>query len=73
MSNDTPLMAMWATVPEMGIVDGPTEVHKVAVAKEVLRERKSAAGVFPDYYLPNSIEHARQKLAQALELDIGNL
>jgi acyl-CoA dehydrogenase len=73
MSNDTPLMAMWATVPEMGIVDGPTEVHKIAVAKELLRDRKAAAGMFPDYYLPNSIDHARQKLAHALELDIGNL
>jgi acyl-CoA dehydrogenase len=57
----------------MGIVDGPTEVHKIAVAKELLRDRKAAAGMFPDYYLPNCIDHARQKLAHALELDIGNL
>ncbi len=30
-------------VPEMGIVDGPTEVHKIAVAKEVLRDRRASA------------------------------
>jgi acyl-CoA dehydrogenase len=72
MSNETPLMQMWATVPEMGIVDGPTEVHKISVAKEVLRERRASEQLFPDYYLPNAVEKARQKLAWAIELDVGN-
>lgn len=72
MSNETPLMQMWATVPEMGIVDGPTEVHKISVAKEVLRERRGADQLFPNYYLPVAVAKAREKLAWALELDIGN-
>lgn len=72
MSNETPLMAMWATVPEMGIVDGPTEVHKIAVAKAVLRERTPAPGLFPTYYLPDNIERARRHLAAHLEHVVGN-
>ena len=72
MSNEVPLMQMWATVPEMGIVDGPTEVHKISVAKEVLRDRHAAEQLFPNYYLPLATENARKKLAWALELDIGN-
>jgi len=73
MTNDTPLMAMWAMVPEMGIVDGPTEVHKVAVAKALLRDRKPASGMFPDYYYPQALERAQRKLAHVVELQVGNL
>jgi acyl-CoA dehydrogenase len=72
MSNETPLMQMWATVPEMGIVDGPTEVHKVAVAKAVLRGRKPSESTFGSYFLPDAIEKARERLAWAIELDVGN-
>lgn len=72
MTNETPLMAMWATVPEMGIVDGPTEVHKFSVAKELLRNRHASESLFPAYYLPHAIEEAREKLAWAIELDVGN-
>jgi acyl-CoA dehydrogenase len=72
MTNETPLMAMWATVPEMGIVDGPTEVHKVSVAKEVLRDRKACDSLFPGYYLPDAIEAAKKRLGWALELEVGN-
>jgi acyl-CoA dehydrogenase len=72
MSNETPLMQMWATVPEMGIVDGPTEVHKISVAKEVLRDRRGAEQLWPNYYLPDAVQKARAKLAWAIELDVGN-
>jgi acyl-CoA dehydrogenase len=73
MSNETPLMGLWALVPEMGIVDGPTEVHKIAVAKAVLRDRKGSPGVWPSYFLPDNIARAREKLAWAIERDAGNL
>ena len=72
MSNEMPLMALWQLVPEMGIVDGPTEVHKIAVAKEVLRDRVAAPGLWPSSFLPERIEQARAKLAAAIELDVGN-
>ena len=73
MSNDTPLMNMWATVPEMGIVDGPTEVHKLSVAKQILRDRSGADGVFPDYYYPYAAAQAEAKLATELEMQVANL
>lgn len=72
MSNELSLMQMWATVPEMGIVDGPTEVHKVAVAKAVLRDRKASPGIFPSYFLPDAIAAAEKKLAHAIELEVGS-
>ncbi|MGH2691123.1 MAG: acyl-CoA dehydrogenase family protein, partial [Actinomycetota bacterium] len=39
-SNEMPLLDMWASAPIMGIADGPTEVHKVTVAKQVLKQHQ---------------------------------
>ena len=34
------------------MVDGPTEVHKVTVARTVLRDYEAAPGLFPTYHSP---------------------
>jgi len=34
VSNETPLAALWARAPQMGIMDGPTEVHQITVARQ---------------------------------------
>lgn len=67
MSNETPLMNMWQYVPEMGIVDGPTEVHKVSVAKDVLRNVAPSPGVFPTYNIPERRAAAEKKYAAFLK------
>ncbi len=67
MSNETPLMDMWQYVPEMGIVDGPTEVHKVSVAKDVLRHVAPSPGVFPTYFTPDRRAAAAEKFAAFLD------
>ena len=59
-------MDMWQYVPEMGIVDGPTEVHKVGVAKDVLRNVAPSPDVFPTYFVPARRAEAEQKFAQYL-------
>jgi acyl-CoA dehydrogenase len=61
MSNETPLMDMWQYVPEMGIVDGPTEVHKVSVAKDLLRDAVPSPGLFPTYHTPTTRAAAEAK------------
>ena len=46
----------------MGIADGPTEVHKVTVARQHLRDyRNIADAIFPDYSIPNMKEAALEK------------
>ena len=32
-TNEMPLAGLWAQVPLMGIMDGPSEVHRVTVAR----------------------------------------
>ena len=36
----------------VGLADGPTEVHKVTVAREVLKDFAPAADLFPEYHGP---------------------
>ena len=72
-SNEMPLMGMWAMMPVMGIADGPTEVHKVTVARQVLKEYKPSEGLFPSMHLPPRQEAARKKFADLLEHEVANL
>lgn len=67
MSDEIPLMYMWGDIPELGVVDGPTEVHKITVAKTVLRDYEPAPGLFPTYHTPTQREQAMQKYGHYLE------
>jgi acyl-CoA dehydrogenase len=73
VSNELPLAHMWLQAPVMGIADGPTEVHKVTVAREVLKDYGPADGLWPSEHLPARLAGARAKLADVLELELGNL
>ena len=43
VSNEMPFGGMWMMAPVMSVVDGPTEVHKVTVAREVLKDYQPVA------------------------------
>jgi len=53
---------MWMGVPILAIVDGPTEVHKMQVAKAYLKKAKPAEGLFPSEHLPTRLAAAKAKL-----------
>ncbi|HET6950209.1 MAG TPA: acyl-CoA dehydrogenase family protein [Acidimicrobiales bacterium] len=57
----------------MGLVDGPTEVHKLTVARQELRDHKPSDDVWPTEYLPKKLDAARAKYAEYLEHEVGNL
>jgi len=69
MSDETPLVTMWANIPELGVVDGPSEVHKLTVAKTVLRDYEAAPGMFPTYHTPTLQEAALAKYGHYLNED----
>jgi acyl-CoA dehydrogenase len=62
VSNEMPFADMWTGAAVMAVVDGPTEVHKITVAKEVLRGREPAPGLWPTEHLPARREWARKQL-----------
>ncbi len=73
VSNDLPLQQLLLGASIMGIADGPTEVHKVTVARQVLRAYRPSDDSWPTQYLPKRLEAAKQKYAQYLEHAVGNL
>ena len=73
VSNELPLAGMWLVGPIMGLADGPTEVHKVTVARQVLRHYRPSDDLWPTEHLPRRRAAAREKLAAHLELEVGNL
>jgi acyl-CoA dehydrogenase len=72
-TNEMPFFSMILSAGVMGLADGPTEVHKVTVAKQVLRDYKPAAGMWPSEWIPGKIEAAHKKYAEHLEHEVGNL
>ena len=66
-THETPLAEMWMSVPSLALADGPTEVHKVQVAKAFLKGATPAPGLFPSEHLPTKRAAARQRYAAILE------
>ncbi|MGE0386343.1 MAG: acyl-CoA dehydrogenase family protein [Gammaproteobacteria bacterium] len=65
-THELPLAHMWMHVPALGLADGPSEVHRTTVVKELLKRYKPAAGLFPTEHLPPKVEAARRKYAHIL-------
>ena len=72
-TNEMPFMGMVHAAAVMGLADGPTEVHKVTVARQVLRDYKESDDIWPTQWLPKRQEAARAKYGQYMELEVGNL
>ena len=73
VSNEMPFYAMMLGASVMGLADGPTEVHKVTVARQVLRDYKPSDDLWPTEHIPKRLAAAREKFAEYLEHEVGNL
>jgi acyl-CoA dehydrogenase len=72
-SNEMPFHRMVLGASVLGLADGPTEVHKVTVARQVLREHSPSDDLWPTEHLPKKLAAARAKYAEHLEHEVGNL
>jgi acyl-CoA dehydrogenase len=68
VSNEMPLAKMLLGSVALGIADGPTEVHKATIARDVLKEHRAAAGPWPSEHLPERRAEAVDHFAQILEV-----
>ena len=50
----------------LGLADGPTEVHKITVARQVLRDYRATADLFPTQHQPKVREAAIRKYADRI-------
>jgi acyl-CoA dehydrogenase len=58
---------MWASAPQMGIMDGATEAHTANLAKLLLRDVEPSGDLFPSYHLPKLIEAAQDKFESMIQ------
>lgn len=66
-THELPLAEMWMSVPSLALADGPTEVHRTTVARQLLRGVEPAPGLFPSEHIPPRREAARRRYADVLE------
>jgi acyl-CoA dehydrogenase len=69
LTSELPLMTMLSSALVRGIGDGPTEVHKLALARRLLRDVKPHDGLFPSYHVPALAEYARAKYPEIVHPD----
>jgi acyl-CoA dehydrogenase len=72
ISNEMPFAKMMVNAQVMAIADGPTEVHKITVARQVLKGYQPVEGLWPSGHLPARREAARERYAALLEHTVGN-
>jgi len=72
-SSDIPLEAMYRHARAARIYDGPDEVHRVTVARQVLKDYTPAEGHWPTDHIPTRREAAQRKFAGMLEAATANL
>jgi acyl-CoA dehydrogenase len=71
-STDLPLEQMYRFARAARIYDGPDEVHRQSVARQILRGYDPPAGGVPSEHVPTRREAARQKFAELLEAVTSN-
>jgi acyl-CoA dehydrogenase len=72
-SSDLPLEMMYRAARAARIYDGPDEVHRVTVARQILRDYTPNDGPWPRDHIPTRREAAARKFATQLEAVTANL
>jgi acyl-CoA dehydrogenase len=72
ISNEMPFAKMMVAAQTMAIADGPTEVHKITLARQLLRNYRAVDGLWPSQHIPARKAAARERYAELLEHEIGN-
>jgi acyl-CoA dehydrogenase len=67
VSNELPAMEMYIRAASLALADGPTEVHKLQIAKALLAGVTPAPGLFPTEHIPTRLAQACERHAELLE------
>jgi acyl-CoA dehydrogenase len=72
ISEELPLWQWLRQVFVVGFSDGPSEVHRTTLAREILKAYAPAEGLWPSEHLPTRIDAARSRLADLYEIEVAN-
>ena len=67
VSHEMPFASMVLESFHMGLADGATEVHKVTLAREVLKGYRGTEDLFPTQHLPRLRAEAEARFAAVLD------
>ena len=71
-STDMPLEAMYRFARGARFYDGPDEVHRESVARQILRGYEPPPAACPTEHVPTRREEARERFADLLEAVTAN-
>jgi acyl-CoA dehydrogenase len=71
-STDLPLEAMYRYARGARLYDGPDEVHRDAVARQILRRYEPPPGGVPSEHVPTRRAAARERFAELLDVVTSN-
>lgn len=67
VSDEMPFAGLIIRSFQMGLADGPTEVHKITLAKQLLRDYSPETEMFPTCHRPTAARAARAKFHEVLQ------
>jgi acyl-CoA dehydrogenase len=67
LSDEMPFAGQVIASYFLALADGPTEVHKVTLAKQLLRDYRPSTDLFPSYHGPKLKQRALDKYGQLLQ------
>jgi acyl-CoA dehydrogenase len=67
ISNEMPFTDLLTNAEVMALADGPTEIHQMTLAKELLKNTAPSPGPWPTEHLPTRRAAAQAKLARQLQ------
>ena len=73
VSNEMPFVKMMVAAESLAIADGPTEVHKLTLARRTLSDYQSVDTLFPSAHIPTRRAEAAARLAERLEHEVAEL
>lgn len=65
-THELPLAELYMSAAFLALADGPTEVHKVQIAKALTKDAVSASGIFPSEHIPARLAAAKARYAHML-------
>jgi acyl-CoA dehydrogenase len=67
------LMGLTGGGESMGLVDGPTEIHKVTIARQVLKDYREAPDMWPTQFMPRRLVAARHSFEDMVERRVSDV
>lgn len=73
VSNEMPFTRMRQVADMLALADGPVEVHKVTLARQVLKTYEPCRDLFPSYHLPTRRAAVEQRFSRLLDHEAAQL